>query len=610
MTAPRRTKKVAPDLKIRTGLVAVCEGRAVTVVSIHGEGQIHLKVNGTSEFLWADASMISPFVAEPQSRSVRASVDADPDAEIQARRWCDALASLSLQHPGRVPNARCEGLAREMGVSARTVRRKLKAYLQNPIPASQLNSMPGPLPGSRRLAPVVESLIDRAIEEVYLSREKRPVAAVVRRLGGLAAEAGVVAPGRRAVLARLALRDPLAVAKKRLGSHEGAARQAPSVNGLKVTRALEAVQIDHALVDLIVVSGITRKPIGRPWITVAIDVYTRCILGYYLSFDTPNQTSVAHTLEHAFFPKGAWMKRLGVDVSYPMFGKAECIHWDNAKTFQAKGVKAQCERYGIRIQERPVRSPHYGAYVERVIGTMMGAIHLLPGTTFSNVKVRGDYSSEKRAAMSFNDLERWLAEEIAGHYHNRPHRGLGGGTPAAAWEDAWKGRRGESLIPPIIGDQRGFLLAFFPSVTRRVGRDGVVVNGLRYWDPCLAPLINDRQDHQIHFSQRDLSKVYLRQGDGFIDVPLLDRSQGAFSLWEMREARSELRAKGRAAFEEAEVFEAIERQRAIVIEAEKSTKAARKKIARMPLAPQSAEKPQVDYTRGVSPFSWDDGVVE
>ncbi|MCU1006614.1 DDE-type integrase/transposase/recombinase [Stenotrophomonas maltophilia] len=495
-------------------------------------------------------------------------------------------------------------------MSARTVRRKLKAYLQNPIPASQLNCMPGPLPGSRRLAPVVESLIDRAIEEVYLSREKRPVAAVVRRLGRLAAEAGVVAPGRRAVLARIAQRDPLAVAKKRLGSHEGMARQAPSVNGLRVSRALEAVQIDHALVDLIVVSSVTRKPIGRPWLTVAIDVYTRCILGYYLSFDTPNQTSVAHTLEHAFFPKGAWMKKLGVDVSYPMFGKAECIHWDNAKTFQAKGVKAQCERYGIRIQERPVRSPHYGAYVERVIGTMMGAVHLLPGTTFSNVKARGDYSSEKRAAMSFNDLERWLAEEIAGHYHNRPHRGLGGGTPAAAWEDAWKGSSGENLIPPIIGDQRGFLLAFFPSVTRRVGRDGVVVNGLRYWDPCLAPLINDRQDHQIHFSQRDLSKVYLMQGDSFIDVPLLDRSQGAFSLWEVREARSELRARGRAAFEEAEVFEAIERQRSIVVEAERSSKAARKKIARMPLVTQSAEKPKVDYTRGVSPFSWDDGVVE
>lgn len=339
-----------------------------------------------------------------------------------------------------------------------------------------------------------------------------------------------MAPSRKAVCARIALKDPMVVAKKRLGSHDAHAAQAPSIKGLVVSRPLEAVQIDHALVDLIVVSGITRKPIGRPWITVAIDVHTRCILGYYLSFDTPNQTSVAHALEHASFPKQPWLKRLGVSVSYPMFGKMECIHWDNAKTFQAKDVKIQCERYGIRIQERPVRSPHYGAYIERAIGTMMGAVHLLPGTTFSNVKARGSYQSEKNASMSFHDLERWLAEEIAGQYHNRPHRGLGGITPAAAWEAAWRTADGSPTIPPMVGDARAFVIGFYPSASRRVSRSGIVLHGLHYWDPCLTPLINDGKSLEVHYSQRDLSKVYLRSGDGYVNVPLLDRSQGAFSF--------------------------------------------------------------------------------
>lgn len=417
------------------------------------------------------------------------------------------------------------------------------------------------------------------------------------------------APGRKAVRARIAARDPMAVAKSRLGSHDAHATQAPSVKGLVVSRPLEAVQIDHALVDLIVVSGSTRKPIGRPWITVAIDVYTRCILGYYLSFDAPNQTSVAHALEHASFPKQTWLKKLGVDVAYPMFGKIECIHWDNAKTFQARDVKAQCERYGIRIQERPVRSPHYGAYVERVIGTMMGAIHLLPGTTFSNVKERGSYQSEKRATMSFLDLERWLVEEIAGQYHNKPHRGLGGETPAALWESAWKGRDGKPTVPPIISDARSFVIGFYPSASRRISRTGIVLHGLRYWDPCLTPFINDQKDHEVHYSQRDLSKVFLRLGDGYVDVPLLDRSQGAFSLWELKEARADLRARGKAASDESEMFESIQRQRSIQVAAEATSKAARKKIARTPSAP-SPTQPVVDYTREVAAFDWDDGVVE
>jgi putative transposase len=32
-----------------------------------------------------------------------------------------------------------------------------------------------------------------------------------------------------------------------------------------------------------------------------------------------------------------------------------------------------------------------------MIGTMMGAVHLLPGTTFSNVAEKGTYDTEGRA---------------------------------------------------------------------------------------------------------------------------------------------------------------------------------------------------------------------
>ncbi|WCE03885.1 DDE-type integrase/transposase/recombinase [Pseudoxanthomonas sp. JBR18] len=554
--------------------------------------------------------MIEPFRSPTPQKSIRAPSDSDPEKEREATKWYEALVSLLEKSTGTVKLADCVEVASQMGVHPRTVRRRLRAHRENPMPASQLASTPGPTPGSRRLAPIVESLIDSAINEVYLARERRSFMSVVRRAEELAREAGVRAPSRKAVRVRIASQEPMHIAKARLGRHDAHALQAPSISGLKVSRSLEAVQIDHALIDLIVVSAVTRKPIGRPWITVAIDVYTRCILGYYLSFDVPNQTSVAHALEHASFPKQSWLKRLGLDVTYPMFGKIECIHWDNAKTFQAKDVKAQCERYGIRIQERPVKSPHYGAYVERVIGTMMGAVHLLPGTTFSNVKARGSYQSEKRATMSFRDLERWLAEEVAGKYHNRPHKGLGGLTPAAAWDAAWRSADGHPIIPAMIGDARSFVTGFLPSALRKVSRAGIMIHGLQYWDPCLTPLINDHKDHRIHFSQRDLTKIYLQQGNGFLDVPLLDRSQGAFSLWELREARAELKAKGKLASEESELFESIRRQRGIQLQAESTSKAARRKIARTPALESESSVPEVDYTKVVTAFDWNDGLVK
>jgi putative transposase len=66
---------------------------------------------------------------------------------------------------------------------------------------------------------------------------------------------------------------------------------------------LELFQIDHTPVDVIVVDEIDRHPIGRPWPTLVIDVATRMIADYYLSFDHSSSTSVALALSHAVLPK-------------------------------------------------------------------------------------------------------------------------------------------------------------------------------------------------------------------------------------------------------------------------------------------------------------------
>jgi hypothetical protein len=43
--------------------------------------------------------------------------------------------------------------------------------------------------------------------------------------------------------------------------------------------ALAIVQMDHTLVDIMVVDEVLRESMGRPWITVAFAVETRVVLG-------------------------------------------------------------------------------------------------------------------------------------------------------------------------------------------------------------------------------------------------------------------------------------------------------------------------------------------
>jgi putative transposase len=55
---------------------------------------------------------------------------------------------------------------------------------------------------------------------------------------------------------------------------------------------------------------------------------------------------------------------------------------------------------------------------------MMGAVHLLPGTTESNPQEKRSYDSEGRAALTLPELERWLALQIGGVYHLSVHSAL------------------------------------------------------------------------------------------------------------------------------------------------------------------------------------------
>ena len=269
------------------------------------------------------------------------------------------------------------------------------------------------------------------------------------------------------------------------------------------------------LVDVIVVDSVTRAPIQRPWLTVAIDVCSRCVAGFHLSLEPPSATSVALCIAHAALPKDAWLSMHRIDAAWPVSGIPERLHLDNAKEFRSEALRRGCEQYGIAIDYRPVRTPHYGGHIERLIGTMMGKVHLLPGTTFSDVRVKGDLNPEKTAAMTLDEVERWLGHAIAGVYHHELHRGIGT-TPLAAWE---RGIVGDEMMlghgePTAVPDPRRFLIDFLPIERRLVRHDGVSLHSIRYWSDVLRTWIGHREYMIVRYDPRDLSRIYLLTPDG------------------------------------------------------------------------------------------------
>jgi putative transposase len=263
--------------------------------------------------------------------------------------------------------------------------------------------------------------------------------------------------------------------------------------GLKVAEALELVQIDHTLVDVLLVDD-AGQLIGRPWLTLAMDVATRVVRGWYLSMDAPSSISVALCLAHAMQPKP---ENAGHVDRWPMYGVPRRILVDNGKDLRSLAFKRGCEQHGIALSWRPVREPHYGAHIERLMGTFMRMVHELPGTTFSNARQRGDYPSEKRACLTLADLRTWFIEKICHGYHVRTHRALGC-PPLVAWERAFKDGEGRYQPPEVAMDAHTLRRDFFPFEFRRLTRTGVHFRQTVYWHPALTALVGPQTQVMVH----------------------------------------------------------------------------------------------------------------
>ncbi|WP_166797600.1 Mu transposase C-terminal domain-containing protein, partial [Pseudomonas aeruginosa] len=284
----------------------------------------------------------------------------------------------------------------------------------------------------------------------------------------------------------------------------------------------------------------------------------------------------------------AWLAERGIDGAWPVHGIPERLHLDNAKEFRSEALRRGCEQHGIAIDHRPVRTPHYGGHIERLIGTMMGKVHLLPGTTFSNVQAKGDLDPSKSAVMTLEEVERWLGHAIAGVYHREVHRGLGV-PPLVAWE---KGISGDDQVlgrgsPTTVSDPRRFLIDFLPIARRLVRRDGVSLHSIGYWSDVLSTWIGHAEPMIVRFDPRDLSRIYLLGPDGtYYDLTYRDLRRPPISLWEHRAALKRLREQGHAHVDEAAIFRAVQAMREIADQAAHTSKTARRQKERRRMVQQ------------------------
>lgn len=502
--------------------------------------------------------------------------------------------------------------ATKLGISRRQVYALIKRYRHGEglVTDMLLNKSHGGK-GKSRLPEAIEQIVREVLRSHYLNKQKLSETAIQNEIIHRCHKLNLSAPSLNTIRLRIQWLDPYTVTRKRDGMD--AARTLESAGGVppEVVTPLEQVQIDHTIIDLMIVDDINRQPIGRPYITVAIDVFSRCLIGILITLEAPSAVSVGLCLAHAVCDKRPWLERLGVDVDWPMTGKPLLIYVDNGTEFKSEALRRGCEQHGISLEYRPPGKTHYGGIIERLIGTLMQKIHGLPGTTFSNPTQKGDYDSEAKAALTLNELERWLALAVS-HYHGSIHHGLNQ-TPASRWL--------EGIVQfgnvPTITKPRAFLVDFLPVLRRQINRTGFLVDHIAYYSDVLKPWIANRNQLQKFIIRRnplDLSRIWVLDPESkqYIEIPYRIISRPSLTLWEHKQAMEKLRAKGRSQVDETMLFNMISQMREITKTAQSSTRKARRnqqrlsQIAQQPFIPEKAdfkiEPPANITTEAARPF--------
>lgn len=363
---------------------------------------------------------------------------------------------------------------------------------------------------------VIQLLFEEAVNEIYLDPQKRSGQDVYGRLvekinqynKHRPDQTPLTCPVESTMYRWLRRLDQNALDAARLGK-DAAERKARWVHGMAAADfPLHRVEIDHTPLDILAIDLVTNLPLGRPWITVAIDRYSRVILGFYISFRAPSAQSVLQCLKRAILPKADWGKVVNLHREHPGYGIPYLVAVDNGMDLHADAVQMVCGEMGISMLYCPAGQPEFKGAVERVIGTIQRSVmHKLPGTVFSCVDERGDYPAEKLAAIDLKTLTQILIKWIVDEYHHTPHRALGM-TPAEKWQQGIANARVELPAYP----QQLDILTGLPE-SRTVWHYGVELDGLYYNNEHLQILRsrarNYRTQVQLKRHEDDVSFIHV-----------------------------------------------------------------------------------------------------
>lgn len=430
-------------------------------------------------------------------------------------------------------------------------------------------AMTGRVPRAKRHDPQVQHLMARWVRRYWQSPSMNKTTAYARfairamRLSRWRVRAGLDAfraPSFETFRQRILEAECYDTYALKFGKKKAASRYKAVAGMMTAQRCLQLGCMDHTLLDAVAVLDTEwMLPIGSPWLTVLIDVKSRCVVGFVLSFEPPSIYSVMECLKRAGTPKVRFSDEKGParDLAI-VFGRFDEIVVDNGKEFAGLSFEDALADIGTTLRLAPVASPTHKAIVERFFRTLNQLLtHQVPGAKLPPHVLRDlGYDPTASAVLTVEQLEELIWEAIR-LYHIEIHSSTGM-APGAIWQ-----QDAQRYGIPVHNDLRQ-LDKMLGTVAegRQLSRSGIEIHGLRYHDAGVvqrllddlvgtAPAAEQRRSGsgtckvKVKFNPANLAEVHVwnHRDQRYHTLPCVDeRYAKGISLWHHRKLKEWARA--------------------------------------------------------------------
>lgn len=273
------------------------------------------------------------------------------------------------------------------------------------------------------------------------------------------------------------------------GSREADRRLRGRSESLEPIAPLETIILDQTLapiwaVEKVEVDGTVTIVLKRPWITWAIDLYSRMCVGFIITFDPPCLATLMACLRHVISPKLDWIERFGPSKgATDGFGRFYHVILDNAKAHYQKSMKMVGDIVGFKVTLAPIHTPQYKSWIERFNATMNGPIRSLPGgIPLAKDQGAAEHDARATAALSIETIRDLMGHHVRA-YHLDVHDSIGM-APARKWTEGL-----QEFDRPLVDDARAFKLIAGRLKIGALTGEGLEYKGLRFHDPGITTML-------------------------------------------------------------------------------------------------------------------------